>query len=119
MPQGCVFADKGPAIFPVREPDKWFLLGLANSTPAEYLLKGLMSFGSWEVGVIKRLPVPEPTAHQHDRVGAIAREIHDAKAAWDECNETSTRFERPWLIRDHTRLSVAERLDQVSKARSG
>ena len=115
MPQGCAFADKGPAIFPVREPDKWFLLGLANSTPAEYLLKGLMSFGSWEIGVIKRLPVPEPAAHQHDRVGAIARKIHDAKAAWDECNETSTRFERPWLIRDHTRLSVAERLEQVSK----
>ncbi len=115
MPQGCVFADKGPAIFPVREPDKWFLLGLANSTPAEYLLKGLMSFGSWEVGVIKRLPVPQPAAHQQDRVGAIAREIHDTKAAWDECNETSTRFERPWLIRDHTRLSVAERLEQVSR----
>ena len=115
MPQGCVFADKGPAIFPVREGDKWFLLGLANSTPAEYLLKGLMSFGSWEVGVIKRLPVPQPVARQHERVGTIAREIHDAKAAWDECNETSTRFDRPWLIRDHTRLSVAERLEQVSK----
>ena len=115
MPQGCVFADKGPAIFPVRERNKWFLLGLANSTPAEYLLKGLMSFGSWEVGVIKRLPVPQPVARQHERVGTIAREIHDAKAAWDECNETSTRFDRPWLIRDHTRLSVAERLERVSR----
>ena len=115
MPQGCVFADKGPAIFPVRERDKWFLLGLANSAPAEYLLKGLMSFGSWEVGVIKRLPVPQLAAHQHERVGTIAREIHDAKAAWDRCNETSTRFQRPWLVRDHAQLNIAERLEQIAR----
>ena len=115
MPPGCVFADKGPALFPVREPDKWFLLGLANSAPAEYLLKGLMSFGSWEVGVIKRLPVPQPAAHQHERVARRAREIHDAKAAWDRGNETSTRFERPWLVHDRAPANIAERLDQVSR----
>ena len=115
MPQGCIFGHKGPAIFPVRERDEWFLLGLANSAPAEYLLKGLMSFDSWEVGVIKRLPVPQPAAHQHERVGTIAREIHDAKAAWDRCNETSTRFERPWLVHDHAQLSIAEHLEQIAR----
>ena len=115
MPEGCVFGHKGPALFPVRGLDRWFLLGLANSAPAEYLLKGLMSFGSWEVGVIKRLPVPQPATRQHEAVGTMAREIHDAKATWDGCNETSTRFERPWLIRDHTQLSVAERLEQIAK----
>ena len=115
MPQGCVFADKGPAIFPVRERDKWFLLGLANTAPAEYLLKGLMSFGSWEIGVVKRLPVPQPAAHQHERVATIAREIHDAKAAWDRCNETSTRFDCPWLVHDFTPVNVADRLEQISR----
>ena len=115
MPQGCIFGHKGPAIFPVRERDLWFLLGLANSAAAEYLLKGLMSFGSWEVGVIKRLPVPQPAGHQHERIGTIAREIHDAKAAWDRCNETSTRFERPWLFHDHAQLNVAERLEQMAR----
>ena len=115
MPKGCIFADKGPAIFPVRERDKWFLLGLANSAPAEYLLKGLMSFGSWEVGVIKRLPVPQPAADQQEHVGTIAREIHDAKAAWDRCNETSTCFERPWLVHDHSQLNIVERLEQIAR----
>ena len=115
MPQGCIFADKGPAIFPVRERDVWFLLGLANSAAAEYLLKGLMSFGSWEVGVVKRLPVPQPAANQHERIGTIAREIHDTKAAWDRCNETSTHFERPWLVHDHAQLNVAERLEQIAR----
>ena len=115
MPRGCIFGHKGPAIFPARERDEWFLLGLANSAPAEYLLKGLMSFGSWEVGVVKRLPVPQPAAYQHARIGTIAREIHDAKAAWDRCNETSTRFERPWLVHEHAQLNVAERLEQIAK----
>lgn len=100
LPGGCIFADKGPAIFPKRTEDTWYLLGLANSTPAEYLLKGLMSFGSWEVGVIKRLPVPEPNPDQRETISAVARQIHDAKASWDIGNETSTRFERPWLLQD-------------------
>ena len=115
MPQGCIFGHKGPAIFPVREREKWFLLGLANSAPAEYLLKGLISVGSWEVGVIKRLPVPQPAADQQEHVGTIAREIHDAKAAWDRCNETSTRFERPWLVHDHSQLNIVERLEQIAR----
>ena len=115
MPQGCIFGHKGPAIFPVRERDEWFLLGLANSAPAEYLLKGLRSVGSWEVGVVKRLPVPKPSANQHERIGTIAREIHDAKAAWDRCNEISTRFERPWLVHDHGALNIAERLEQIAR----
>ena len=115
MPQGCIFGHKGPAVFPGRERDRWFLLGLANSAPAEYLLKGLMSFGSWEVGVIKRLPVPQAVVDLRERVGTIAREIHGAKAAWDRCNETSTRFERPWLVHTHDQLSIAERLEQIAR----
>ncbi|MCY3818402.1 MAG: hypothetical protein OXH52_03420 [Gammaproteobacteria bacterium] len=115
MPQGCIFGHKGPTIFPTREQDAWFLLGLANSAPAEYLLKGLMAFGSWEVGVIKRLPVPQASARVREAVGAMAREIHDAKATWDECNEISTYFERPWLIRDRTQLTLGERLKQAAK----
>lgn len=114
MPEGCVFGHKGPAIFPDGEADTWFLLGIANSAPAEYLLKGLMSFGSWEVGVIKRLPIPEPGSAQRKRIGDLAQTLHDAKAAWDTGNETSTRFDRPWLLRDDlASLDVAARLDQL------
>lgn len=95
-----------------RQDDTWFLLGLANSAPAEYLLKGLMSFGSWEVGVIKRLPVPEPNPAQRETISDHARQIHDAKASWDTGNETSTRFERPWLLQDDLApLDLPARLD--------
>jgi hypothetical protein len=115
MPEGCIFGHKGPAIFPKRSVDTWYLLGLANSTPAEYLLKCLMSFGSWEVGVIKRLPVPEPNPVQREAIGSIARQIHDAKASCDTGNETSTRFERPWLLQDDLApLDLPARLDWLA-----
>ena len=102
LPAGCVFAHKGPAIFPEREADTEFLLGVLNSQLAEYLLAGLTSreeMGArWEVGVIKKLPVPSPTLAGKDRIGLCAASIHDAKAAWDKGNEASTRFDIPWIL---------------------
>lgn len=118
MPAGCIFADKGPAIFPKRESDTFFILGLANSAPAESLLRGLMSFGSWEVGVIKRLPIPQATPAQRERVATLAQSIHDAKASWDEGNEVSTRFRTPWLLRPELvdeKAPVASRLDRLQE----
>ena len=116
VPEGCIFGHKGPAIFPVRSDDTWFLLGTANSAPAEYLLKGLMSFGSWEVGVIKRLPIPEPGPAQRKRIAELAQTIHDAKADWDTGNETSTRFVAPWALRGALAdLDVAARLDKLAE----
>ena len=116
MPEGCIFGHKGPGIFPKHQDDTWFILGLANSAPAEYLLKGLMSFGSWEVGVIKRLPVPEPNPAQGECIGTLARQIHDAKAAWDTGNEISTRFTRPWLLQEElTTLDLPSRLNRLAE----
>lgn len=114
MPEDCIFGHKGPAIFPIHESSRWFLLGLGNSAMAEYLLKGLTSFGSWEVGVIKRLSVPAPSAKQHERIGSLAKAIHDAKAIWDEGNEISTRFRKPWLLQDELKAEkIGERLDKL------
>jgi hypothetical protein len=100
LPEGCIFADKGPAVFPINEADTFYLLGVANSAVAEHIMRELVSFGSWEVGVIKRLPVPRPTPAQRERIADLAQTIYEAKAAWDEGNETSTRFRKPWLLRD-------------------
>jgi hypothetical protein len=118
MPSGCVFADKGPAVLPLRQQNTFFILGVAGSAPAEYLLRGLMSFGSWEVGVIKRLPIPQPNLKQHERIGALAKTIHDAKAVWDKGNEISTRFETPWVLCDDLMASdllLSTRLDRLAE----
>jgi hypothetical protein len=106
MPSGCVFGHKGPAVFPLDDSLTYYLLGILNSGMAEYLMGGLTSreeMGArWEVGVVKRLPVPLPQPVVKERIGGCAATIHDAKAAWDEGNETSTRFVVPWLLRDQT-----------------
>jgi hypothetical protein len=116
MPPGCVFGHKGPAVFPKKESDTFYILGVANSTPAEYLLRGLMSFGSWEVGVIKRLPVPVPSPEQREQIANIARNIYQAKASWDRGNEVSTAFVAPWLLSReiHESLSITEALNRLA-----
>ena len=115
MPRGCVFGHKGPAIIPTKEIDTFYVLGVANSTPAEYLLRGLMSFGSWEVGVIKRLPVPLPSLEQREQIATIARSIYQAKASWDRGNEISTAFVVPWLLSPeiHESLSITDALNRL------
>ncbi|MGH8070291.1 MAG: hypothetical protein ACRERE_34650 [Candidatus Entotheonellia bacterium] len=125
MPAGCIFADKGPAIFPAKEDNAYYLLGIANSTLSAYLLRGLTSFGSWEVGVVQRLPIPSPTAKQRDEIGGMAKQIHNAKAAWDESNEICSRFIKPWLLRKDiieptsALTSCLDRLTETEAAEDG
>lgn len=116
LPDGCIFADMGPAIFPHREEETFYLLGVASSAAAEYLLRGLMSFGTWQVGVIKRLPVPSPMPQKRDRIGHLAKSIHDAKAYWGWGNEISTHFTKPWILQEDlidSDSSIPERLDRL------
>ena len=105
MPPGCVFSHKGPAVFPIDTSMTAPLAGVLNSGVADYIMRGLISRQSmgarWEVGVVKRLPVPSMTAAQREVIGGHARAIHDSKAEWDRGNETSTRFEKTWLLRSH------------------
>jgi len=100
LPQGCVFADKGPAIFAANAANVLYLLGVINSFFIEYLLQGLTSFGSWEVGAIRRLPIPRSTGRHALAISEAAKPIYDAKAAWDQGNEISTRFSMPWVLRN-------------------
>lgn len=59
----------------------------------------------WEVGIVKRLPIPPPTSAQHESVSEISNFIYGAKAEWDRGNETMSAFEAPWLIRSVDRSS--------------
>jgi hypothetical protein len=97
MPAGCVFGHKGPAVFPKHEDESDYLLGVLNSTAAEYLARAMTPSRSWEVGVIQKLPIPRAAGELKGRIAWPAHQIHDAKARWDEGNEVSTRFKEPWL----------------------
>jgi len=100
LPSGCVFSDKGPAIFFRELTFERHFLAVANSTLAEWILQALTSFGSWELTAIRRFPLATGTSDVRLRLGDLADGIHDTKASWDEGNETSTRFRMPWLLRD-------------------
>lgn len=107
LPAGCIFADKGPAMFAKSQSREPFLLGVFNSSLVEFILRSLISFGSWEVGAVKRIPVPSPSAAAEQAIAALANRSHDAKATWDTGNEICTRFERPWLLQPSLRGGAA------------
>ncbi|MBK8482426.1 MAG: hypothetical protein IPL40_14885 [Proteobacteria bacterium] len=120
MAEGCVFADKGPAIFPKNAVDTDFLLGVLNSSMLLYLCKARTSReqmgGRWEVGVVQRLPIPRPVGDMRQRIATPALRTHNAKATWDEGNEISTRFKEPWLatvLQEHPVRPLAEALEAM------
>lgn len=119
MPEDCIFADKGPAVLPHSSDSTFFVLGVLGSITAEYILQGLMSFGSWEVGIIKRLPIPDAPKGLRGRIAEGAISIHDAKAAWCHGDELSANFFRPWALRDEvSNDSLPHRFDSLIELES-
>ncbi|MBI2568439.1 MAG: hypothetical protein HYV63_15570 [Candidatus Schekmanbacteria bacterium] len=118
LPEGCIFSDKGPSIFPTDAADAGYLLAIGNAAFAEYILQGLTSFGSWETAAVKKLPVPKCSRQSSSTLGARAKSIHEAKAAWDDGNEASTRFRAPWLLGERvgdTAMTIPARLDHLAE----
>jgi hypothetical protein len=105
LPRGCIFAHKGPSLFPAGlHPSAPFsLLGLLNSSLANLAMVMLTTERSWEVGQVSRVPVA-PQVLQSDCLAKAAREAHDLLAAWDTGRETSSRFIAPRLA--HIALPV-------------
>lgn len=116
LPEGCIFADKGPSLFPSAPRYENYLLGICNSAFFEYLLRTRTSF-SWEVGIMKSMPIPEANARAFSSISSIASDIYEIKSEWDSGNEISTRFTKPWLLLegfiDHS-AGITERLDLLA-----
>jgi hypothetical protein len=112
LPPDCVFSDKGPALFLKDDGLEDFVLGVVNTGLFEFVFKSKTSF-SWEIGIMKTMPIPPGTQSQREAIGSLAAGIFDAKAVWDEGNETSTRFTVPWLLRDAIERGLVGQLDAV------
>lgn len=102
MPKGCIFADKGPAVFTADDEVSILLslLAITNSSLFRYLVELQMAFGSYEVGVIQRTPVPDVTDESEKTLAQLARRAWSLKRAMDTGNETSHAFSLPMAIRD-------------------
>ncbi|WP_312223514.1 hypothetical protein [Rhizobium rhizoryzae] len=101
LPRGCIFADKGPSAFldgdsPV---ELLSMLALVNSRAFGLLVSLQMAFGSYEVGVIKRTPIPNLNSHQHATLAALARRAWSSRRNLDTIQETSHAFLLPAALR--------------------
>lgn len=100
MPAGCIFADKGPAIF-VNGDDRHELLALlaiVNATAFRALVDLQMAFGSYEVGVIQRTPIPDLKPGERSTLAMLARRIWSLKHRLDTRTETSHACTLPGVL---------------------
>ncbi len=100
MPKGCIFADKGPAIFVAEdEPHQLLaLLAITNSAAFCLLVELQMAFGSYEVGVIQRTPVPDLTPESTTTLATLAHRAWSLKRSLDTATQTSHAFTLPALL---------------------
>lgn len=106
MPQGCVFADKGPSVFVEDDtPEVLLALGSLGSSKAFSLLVSLQlaaadaAARSYEVGVIQKAPLPDLTIDNQAALAALARRAWSLKRSLDTIEETSHAFALPAALR--------------------
>ena len=101
LPAGCIFADKGPAAFvDNNDPDELLaLLALVNSSSFALLVSLQVSFGSYEVGVMQRTPIPTLNASVRQRLASLSRQAWSLKRTHDTIEETTHAFVLPHALR--------------------
>ncbi|HEY7420357.1 MAG TPA: hypothetical protein VH593_34585 [Ktedonobacteraceae bacterium] len=121
MPEGCIFADKGPAIF-VKEDEESVLLSLLalmQSEPFSALLKlqlgaATAAARSYEVGLIQQMPLPSLSSDVQERLARLAREAHDLKREGDRDDEVTHPFTCPTLVRLRAGATLQDALETLS-----
>ncbi len=123
MPRGSIFADKGPAVFANEDATDVLLalLAVTNSRPFRALVDMQMAFGSYEVGVLQRTPVPELDSSGASFIGDLAYRAWSRKRRLDTRTETSHAFTLPAFLQVEandflTRALVWGALVSVSEA---
>lgn len=99
MPSGCIFSHKGPAVFVLQDnqDDSLFLQAVLNSLAFRMSVELQMAFGSYEVGVIQRTPIPL-LMHHATPITFLAREAHDVARDLDYADEVTHTFCLPGLV---------------------
>lgn len=98
--EGCIFADKGPAIFVEKDDSRQLLalLAICNSAPFRAFVELQMAFGSFEVGVIQRTPIPRLSESDVIRLGELASSSWSISREIDMTLENSHAFTLPALL---------------------
>lgn len=107
LPSRCIFGSKGPTAFIAGDQPTQLLalLAVMTSAPFRYLVELQMAFGSYEVGVIQRTPVPNLSERDEATLAELGRRAWSLKHSLDTCNETSHAFLLPVGVKN----GIAER----------
>jgi hypothetical protein len=95
--ENAIFGVASPTMFLRNKSDTFALLGVMNSTLFDAIARCLAT-RNWGATAIGSIPVPPMTEPHRAAVVDYARRIYEAKSAWDEGNEASSRFRAPWLL---------------------
>ncbi len=109
LPAGCVFGNKGPAILDVGDVDALMsLLGWLLSRPFLACLNSAVSFGSYEVGIVQRMPVYPDSTEIVNLLAAAARQLVSLQASRACRDEVDLRFEGPTVLDTPAAGSIAD-----------
>lgn len=95
--KGAVFSKEGQVVFPHDPGQEWPLIAFLNSSLARFsvnLYCGQHKYGSY----VGQLPIAPGLFEVSKNHGPAATKAHNLKSAWDNGNETCTRFDAPWLV---------------------
>jgi hypothetical protein len=101
LPGQAIFGDKGPTIFaPSDDSDQLLkLLALTNSLAFFDLVRLQMAFGSYEVGVLEKTPVPAGALSPNSALLPLARRAWSLMRTLDTVEEVSHAFLLPSALR--------------------
>lgn len=101
LPRGCIIGDKGPTVY-LRDDNTdelTLLLALMNSRAFEVVVEAQMTFGSYEVGVMERTPMPSVSDDKvREHLRELGIEAVQKKRDLDSINEVSHSFQLPALL---------------------
>lgn len=100
LPGESIFGDKGPTIFAPKNDKQQLLtiLALTNSPAFFELVRLQMAFGSYEVGVLERTPVPQEALDTPNPLAELAHKAWSKKRSLDCIYETSHAFSLPYAL---------------------
>jgi hypothetical protein len=115
LPEGGIFGVASPSLFLSEWSNCDYLLGIMNSDVFNALAHTVAT-RNWGATAIGSLPAPPPTLEQQAAIESCVGTFTEEKREWDTGNEVSSRFGRPWLIRDDQKLArnVSSALDALT-----
>ncbi len=125
LPSGCIFADKGPAIFVANNSTSLLLAlcSLLNSQPFRLLVSIQIArielAQSYEVGLVQQTPIPDLDGTNIRTLATTAQRAWTFKRTVSTATERSQAFISPALLQlDNDTLSgrIARWLSQIDKS---